>query len=314
MKTEFRNIALGIGAAALIAASSPVLAGSGHGHSHDELAQSKDPTIEALKLNDTLTMLFGKDGFTGGNVVVSSGDDGVLIIDDMLASFNEKLSAAIDEVGGTEALKFVVNTHWHFDHVGGNEALGDQATIIAHTNVRKRMSTPQRIDAFDRDIPASPAVALPVITYDEGASLHFNGEEIKLMHMPGSHTDTDTVVYFTKSNVLHMGDIFFNGIFPFIDVQNGGNVKNVLKSVEHVINSYPADVAIVPGHGAKATMDDLKTYRAMLKDTTANVSKMMKAGKSLDDIKAAGVPEKWAKLAWRIDGATFNTIIYNSLK
>lgn len=302
--------------AAAFAVSSAAISASAHGPAPKtgEVAQSeKEPTIGATKLNDTLTMLSGVGGFTGGNVVVSNGPDGMLIVDNKLQSMNDKLIAALNNIDPANNLRFVLNTHWHFDHAGGNAELGKTATIIAHTNVRKRLSTPQKIDLFNAELPANPASALPVITYDDAVSIHFNGEEIKVMHKASSHTDTDSVIHFTGSNVLHMGDLFFNGIFPFIDIQNGGDVVNLTKNVEKIIAMVPADTTIVPGHGPLATVDDMKTYHRMLKETTANVAKMIKDGKTLDQIKEAGVPEEWSGYGWRIDVPTWNGIIHSSL-
>jgi len=303
----------------LLAATITLTLGIGTAAAHqddhaNQVAQSeKEPSIAAQKLNDSLTMLYGVDGFTGGNVVVSNGPDGMLIIDDKLPTMTEKLIAALNNIGGMESLKFVLNTHWHFDHAGGNATLGENAIIVAHTNVRKRLSTEQRIDAFEMVLPPSPASALPVITYDDSVSIHFNGEELQLMHMPNSHTDTDTVIYFSGSNVLHTGDLFFNGIFPFVDMQNGGNVVNMTKNVAKMIEMFPADVTIVPGHGALATIADLKAFYQMLSETTGHVEGLIADGKTLDEIKAAGVPAKWEGWAWRIDAATWNSFIHASL-
>lgn len=286
-----------------------------HDSSHGtQVAQSEtEVTIAATSLNDTLTVLSGVGGFSGGNVLVSSGPDGMLIVDDKLQTMSEKLNAALSSVGDASLLKFVLNTHWHFDHTGNNAELGKTATIIAHDNVRRRMSTYQRIDTFQMDLPPAPASALPVITYDRSASVHFNGEELRLIHMPNSHTDTDSVVYFTKSNVLHTGDLFFNGIFPFIDIQNGGDVLSLTANVERLILMFPPDVTIVPGHGALAAMDDLKVYLRMLKETTGIVQAHLASGKSLEDIQAAGLPAKWEGYAWMIDVPTFISIIHASL-
>lgn len=279
-----------------------------------QLAQSEaDISIGATELNNTLTMLSGVGGFTGGNVLVSSGPDGMLIIDDKLPNMTNKLKAALAAIGDPESLKFVLNTHWHFDHTGGNTELGKTATIVAHTNVRKRLSTHQRIDAFQMDLPPQPASALPVITYDDTVSIHFNGEELRLIHMPNSHTDTDTVIYFTQSNVLHTGDLFFNGIFPFVDLQNGGDVETLTANVERMILTFPPDVTIVPGHGGMATMDDLSTYLRMLKETTGIVRAHIDSGKTLEEIQAAGLPAEWEGWAWRIDVPTWVSFIHTSL-
>jgi len=288
-----------------------------HAHdtkNHNEIAQSESaPTIGATKINDTLTLLSGVGGFTGGNVIVSNGDDGMLIIDDKLPTMTEQLSKALAKIGDVSALRFVLNTHWHFDHVGGNAELGKSATIIAHTNVRKRLSTDQRIDIFEMDLPAGPASALPVITFDDSLSIHLNGEEIQVVHMPNSHTDTDSIIYFSGSNVLHTGDLFFNGIFPFVDIQNGGNVENLAANIGKILNMFPDDVTIVPGHGPVANMTDLNRFHRMLTETIANVKTQIAANKSLDQIKASGVPAEWKDWGWRIDVGTWNAIIHASL-
>ena len=287
---------------------------AGSGHSHEQVAQSENKvSIGATKLNETLTMLSGVGGFSGGNVIVSSGPDGMLIIDDKLDSMTDKLIAALDKIGDSKNLRFIVNTHWHFDHAGGNKELGNTATIVAHTNVRERMSTEQKIDAFEMVIPPSPKSALPVITYDDSVTIHFNGEEIELFHYPSSHTDTDSVVYFSRSNVLNKGDLFFNGHFPFIDIHNGGDVENMADSIADMVERFPADATIVPGHGPLAKMKDLKAFHRMLTDTTALVVKMVEDGMSLEQAQAAGLPKKWDGWTWMIDKPTWIAIIYNSL-
>tara|TARA_R110002110_G_scaffold415737_2_gene654589 strand:+ start:686 stop:1630 length:945 start_codon:yes stop_codon:yes gene_type:complete len=300
-------------AALSLFAASPAAA---HGVKHDhQVAQgSSEVAIEAVKLNERLTLLSGVNGFTGGNVVVSNGDDGMLVIDDKIPQMTGKLIEELNKIGGMSSLKFVLNTHWHFDHAGGNAELGKTATIIAHANTRKRMSTEQKLDAFKMVLPPSPKSALPVITFDQSLSIHFNGEELKLIHFPASHTDTDAVVYFSKSKLLHTGDLFFNGMFPFVDVQNGGNVLNMTKSVAQLIEMYPEDVKIVPGHGPLASLKDLRDFHKMLVVTTANVVAMADAGKTLDEIKAAGVPKQYEKWSAIIDAATWNSLIYTSLK
>ncbi|MGB0671955.1 MAG: MBL fold metallo-hydrolase [Rhodospirillales bacterium] len=289
----------------------------GADHSHGQVAEGekKEAAIATQKLNDHLSLLYGVDGFTGGNVLVSSGADGLLMIDDKLADVSPKLLAALEPLGGADKVKFVINTHWHFDHVGGNAVLGGDAVILAHSNVRKRLSTEQRVDAFNMVLPPAPPQALPVVTYEDGVSVHFNGEEIRLIHYPASHTDTDSVVYFTGSGVLHTGDLFFNGMFPFVDVQNGGDVKSLTANVAKLIERFPAETKVVPGHGALATMADFKTYHRMLVETTAHVAGLIKAGKTLDDIKAAGVPKEWAPLsgAGFLNAAAWNSILYASL-
>ena len=243
--------------------------------------------IKATHVRGNIYMLNG----TGGNIGVSIGSDGVLIVDDKFAPLADKIRAALKEVGGGE-LKFILNTHWHGDHTGGNQVFGPEAPIIAHTNVRKRLSTDQHL--LGRDVPAAPKEAWPVITFDHSVSVHFNGEEIKAVHFPHGHTDGDTVIFFTGSNVVHMGDDFFSGRFPFVDLGSGGDVEGLTKNIAKIIKKLPTDVKIIPGHGPVSTLDDLKTYHRMLVETTNIVRAAMAAGKSLEEIKAEGLPEEWS--------------------
>ena len=243
--------------------------------------------IKATHVRGNIYMLNG----TGGNIGVSVSSDGILIVDDKFAPLADKIRAALKEVGGGE-LKFILNTHWHGDHTGSNQVFGPEAPIIAHTNVRKRLATDQEI--FGRTVPAAPKEAWPVITFDHAVSVHFNGEEIKAIHFPHGHTDGDTVIFFTGSNVVHMGDDFFSGRFPFVDLGSGGDVEGLTKNIAAVIKKLPADVKIIPGHGPVSTLDDLKTYHRMLVETTNIVREAMAASKSLEEIKAEGLPEKWS--------------------
>ena len=242
--------------------------------------------IKATKVAGNVYMLEG----AGGNIGVSVGADGILIVDDQFAPLADKIRAALKTLGEGK-LKFVLNTHWHPDHTGGNEKFGPEAPIIAHDNVRKRLAVEKRIRG--NVIPASPKEALPVITFDQSLSVHFNGEEIRAIHYPHGHTDGDSVIFFTGSNVVHMGDNFFVGKFPFVDLENGGNVEGLTKNIGEIIARLPAGVKIIPGHGPLATTDDLKLYHRMLLETTDIVRKRMAAGKTLDQIKAEGLPEEW---------------------
>jgi cyclase len=243
--------------------------------------------VKATPVAGNVQMLVG----SGGNIGVSAGPDGILIVDDQFAPLADKIRAALKGINPGK-LKFILNTHWHGDHTGSNAVFGAEATIVAQSNVRKRLEADQTL--FGEKVAASPKDALPVITFDEGLSVHFNGEEIKAIHVPHGHTDGDTVVYFTKSNVVHMGDQFFNGRFPFVDLESGGSVDGYVANVGHVIDKMPKDAKIIPGHGPLATMDDLKAFHAMLVETTGIVRDKMKAGKTLDQIKSEGLPEKYA--------------------
>jgi len=244
--------------------------------------------IKATKISGNVYMLEG----SGGNIGVSVGVDGILIVDDEFAPLAEKIKAALKNLGEGK-LKFILNTHWHGDHTGGNAPLGKEATIIAHDNVRKRLSTEQRLEFFKQTVPASPSEAWPVITFDQSLSVHFNGEEIKVIHFPHGHTDGDSVIFFTTSNVVHMGDDFFAGRFPFVDLDSGGSVQGMAKNVGEIIPKLPAGVKLIPGHGPISTIDDLKAYHRMLLETTEIVRKKIAAKKSLEQVKKEGLPAAW---------------------
>jgi glyoxylase-like metal-dependent hydrolase (beta-lactamase superfamily II) len=244
--------------------------------------------IKATKISGNVYMFEG----AGGNIGVSVGTDGILIVDDQFAPLAEKIRAALKTLGEGK-LKFILNTHWHGDHTGGNAQFGREAPIIAHDNVRKRLSTEQRSEFFKQTTPASPKEALPVITFDQSLSVHFNGEEIRVIHFPHGHTDGDSVIFFTTSNVVHLGDDFFTGRFPFVDLESGGSVQGLTKNIGDIIPKIPAGAKLIPGHGPISTVDDLKAYHRMLIETTAYVQKKMAAKKTLDQIKKEGLPAEW---------------------
>lgn len=244
--------------------------------------------IKVHKVAGNVHMLEG----AGGNIGVSAGDDGILIIDDQFAGMVDKIRASLKTLN-PGALKFVINTHWHGDHTGGNELLGTSATIIAHDNVRKRLTGETPSLTPNPSFKPLAKSGLPVITYAQSASVFFNGEEIKLIHFPKGHTDTDTIIYFTKSNVVHMGDHMMTGKFPYVDFNSGGSVEGIERNIGEVIKMLPADVKVIPGHGPLATLDDIRAYHQVLVETIAIVRKQMAAGKSLDDIKKQGLPDKY---------------------
>ena len=247
--------------------------------------------IKVEKVAGNIYMLQG----AGGNIGVSVGSDGILIVDDQYAPLADKIKAALKTLNEGK-LKFVLNTHWHGDHTGGNVVFGPEAPVIAHDNVRKRLSTEQRIEVFKSTVPASPKEAWPVITFGQSLSVHFNGEEIKVIHFPQGHTDGDSVIFFTGSNVVHMGDDFFAGRFPFVDLGSGGTVEGLTRNIGEILGKLPAGVKLIPGHGPISTADDLKLYHRMLVETTDIVRKKIAAGKTLAEIKTEGLPEEWK--AW----------------
>ena len=238
---------------------------------------------------------------SGGNIGVSAGPDGILIVDDQFAPLADKILAALAKLNSGD-LRFILNTHYHVDHIGGNEILGKSAPVISHTNTRKRL--------LDK-----PKDALPVITFDESASVHFNNEEIKAVHYPHGHTDGDLVIFFTGSNVVHMGDDFFSGRFPYVDVDAGGNALGLMNNIEELIAKIPADAKIIPGHGPLSTLEDLKTYHAMLVETIGVVRQKKSEGKSLAGIQEEGLPKQYeSRGRVFINAERWIEIIYRSLE
>ncbi len=253
------------------------------------LAQDRfaDVEIKATHVRGSVYMLEG----AGGNIGVSVGDDGILIVDDQFAPLADKIRAALAKLGDGK-LQFILNTHWHFDHTGGNVEFGPEAPIIAHRNVRERMAAGQEL--LGRQVEPAPHEALPVITFDDSLTVHFNGEHIRVVHFPKAHTDGDSVVFFDKSNVVHMGDQLFAGRFPFVDLSSGGSVMGLERNIREILKDLPEDVILIPGHGPLSKQKDLEEYQQMLADSIELVRKKMDQGKSLEEIKEEGVPEGWA--------------------
>jgi cyclase len=244
--------------------------------------------IKVTKVAGNVYMLEG----AGGNIGVSVGDDGILIVDDQFAPLADKIRAALKGIADKK-LRFILNTHWHGDHTGGNVAFGPEAPVIAHDNVRKRMAVEQKSEVFKRTTPASPKEALPVITFNQNLTVHFNGEEIRAIHFPQGHTDGDSVIFFAGSNVVHLGDDFFAGRFPFVDLESGGSVEGLTKNIGEIIPKIPAGAKLIPGHGPLSGIEDLMNYHNMLVTTSDIVRAKIKAGKTLEQIKSEGLPDTW---------------------
>lgn len=253
------------------------------------LAAQRDFSTVEIKVTPVSGNIYMLEG-AGGNIAASVGDDGIAIVDDQYAPLAPKIEAALKKIAD-KPIRFVLNTHWHGDHTGGNEQFGRTAAIIAHTNVRKRLAEGSKIG--ETAYPPAPASAIPVITFDQSLSLHLNGEEIRAIHYPKGHTDGDSVIWFTKSNVVHLGDDFFAGRFPFIDLDSGGSVRGLTANIRKIVDTVKSDVKIIPGHGPLSTLSDLKAYLKMLQDTTAVVEKSLKAGKNLDAMKEEKILAAW---------------------
>jgi glyoxylase-like metal-dependent hydrolase (beta-lactamase superfamily II) len=247
--------------------------------------------IKPIKVAGSIWMLEG----AGGNIGVSAGPDGLLIVDVQYLPLADKIKAALKGISPDGKLAFVVNTHWHGDHTGGNRAFGKDATIIAQSNVRKRLGTPQ--DRGGRITEASPKEALPVVTFEDGVTIWWNGEEIEIIHVPPSHTDGDSVLFFKGSNVVHVGDQFFNASFPFIDVSSGGDLLGYVKNVADLVARIPPDAKIIPGHGRLGTVDEFKKFHTMLAKTTDHVRQEIAQGMTLEQVKKAGLPDEWTSYA-----------------
>ena len=278
------------------------------------LAQQQDFSkveVQSEKVADGVYMLKG----AGGNIGLSIGPNGSLVIDDQYAPLSDKILAAIKALT-PDPVRFVVNTHWHGDHTGGNANLAKTgAFLVAHENVRKRMGSEQFIAMFNQKVPASPEAALPVVTFAEGVTFHWNGDEVRAFHVAPAHTDGDTVVQFVKADVVHMGDCFFNGNFPFIDTSSGGKVDGIVAAADRVLGGVTDKTKIIPGHGPVASKADLQAYRDTVKSVRDRVAKLKAEGKTKEAAVAAKptaeFDAKWGQGFIKPD--VFVGLVYDSL-
>jgi len=246
-------------------------------------------TIKTTKVAEGLFMLEG----AGGNIGVSVGDDGVIVVDDQFAPLTPKIVEAISKIS-PKPIKFVLNTHWHWDHSGGNENLAIAgAVVVAHDNVRKRMSSDQFIELLKRKVPASPAKALPIVTFTSDITLHFNGEDIRVIHVDPAHTDGDSIVVFPKAKVVHMGDCYMTISYPFADLSSAGNFDGFIALTEKVMGMTDASFKVIPGHGPLSNKAEMKGWHDMIVEIRALVKKEVDAGKSLDAIQTQKLTAKW---------------------
>lgn len=280
----FRRAVIALAAGLL--ASAPV---------HAQEDQFAAVEIKTQKVAEGIYMLTGE----GGNIGVSVGADGVFMIDDQFAPLSEKIKAAVAALSD-QPIRFLINTHWHYDHTGGNERFANEGVIIvAHHNVRKRMAVDTEIAAFGSLIPASPRAALPALTFNDNLTLHLNGDEARVIHYKNSHTDGDSLIHFVNANVIHTGDLWFNGIYPFVDISSGGSVSGAIKTIKSILALADDATRIIPGHGPLGDKQAMRDYLAMLETVSGRMAKLITAGKSIDEIVAlkpnADYDETWGR-------------------
>ena len=278
--------------------------------------QDQDFSKVQMKVTKVAGNVYMLEGAGGGNIGASVGDDGIVIVDDQYAPLADKIPAALKGITD-KPVRFVINTHYHGDHSGGNAYFQKQAPVIAQDNVRKRLESAGAVGnggSIHMDTKAAPHEALPIITFDHDVTVHLNGEDIRALYSPAGHTDGDSIIFFPRSNVVHMGDDFVTYGFPFIDVESGGSINGMIDAVEKVVAQLPTDVRVIPGHGPVSSLDDVRAYLTMLKETRGVVQKALKENKTLEQMKQAKLLNPWKKYSGGfLTQDTFLETLYNSL-
>lgn len=254
-----------------------------------QAAATEEIMVQVDQISGPVYMLTGR----GGNIGLCVGEDGVFMIDDQYAPLTPAIRQAVAQITG-DPVRFVLNTHWHSDHTGGNENFGELgAVIVAHDKVRERMASEQFMPFLDRQVPASPPGALPVVTFSDTVSFHMNGNTIRAFHVAGAHTDGDAIVHFDAADVVHMGDVFWNGTYPFIDTHSGGSIRGVIAAVDGVLAMIGEETAVIAGHGPLGDRAALAAYRDMLEAVADRIQALIDEGRSLDEIQAAAPTSDW---------------------
>src|SRR5271155_5098864 len=278
-------------------------------------AQDQDFSKVQMKVSKVAGNVYMLQG-AGGNIGASVGDDGIVIVDDQYAPLADKIQAALKGITDKQ-VRFIIKTHYHPDHTGGKAYFQKPAPIIAQDNVRKRLESGGgggNGGSIHIDTKPAPHEALPIITFDHDVTVHLNGEDIRALYFPSGHTDGDAVIFFPKNNVVHLGDDFVRYGFPFIDVSSGGSVQGMISAMEKVSAELPADVKVIPGHGALSNLDDVRAFVKMLKETSAAVQKAIDGHKTVEQMKQEKILKPWEKWSGDfIDSDKFIETLYNSL-
>lgn len=268
--------------------------------------------IQVSKVGGKVYLLKG----AGGNIGFSVGDDGIVLVDDQFAPLADKIKAALKALTD-KPLRFVINTHYHFDHTDGNAHFQKEAPVIAHDNVRKRLESggsPGNLGSVKQELKPAAREALPILTFSQDVTIHLNGEDIRVLHYPSGHTDGDSMIFFPESNVVHMGDDFVTYGFPFVDLAGGGSVEGMIVAAEYVIAELPVDVKVIPGHGPISKLDDVRKFVAMLKEARGVVEKAIQAGQGLEQMKQEKILEAWKNWSGDfISTEAFIETLYNDL-
>lgn len=276
-------------------------------HALAQPAATENVQIRVERVAPGVAVLFGR----GGNIGLSYGADGNVLIDDQYAPLTERILSAVRSID-PDPVRFVINTHWHGDHTGGNENIGRAgAIIVAHDNVRRRMSMEQVVRG--EAVPPSPAGALPVVTFDRSVAFHLNGDTIRAVHVAHAHTDGDAFIWWTRANVLHMGDVYFNGMLPFIDLDSGGSIGGLISAVDIALSMTSNETVYIPGHGPIARRADVQAYRDMLWAVTRQVRSAKESGCTLDEVKAMRIADRFGRDTDFISPDAFVEAVYRSL-